>query len=771
MFKKLYGIIFFSFVCAIGLSAQIEFDLANVIVADSNRNLVFKVKAIENNNPSRLRADELKFYETVEGEQEQLIELRGLIKDEINYKKIDVSQEIFWVLFLVDISQEMSSVTLNEAKQTIKDIVKNYAFSKNIKFVLKTYEEEIYSKDTLTNQNVEGKLNLLKRVPKNPDLYRLLSIETESLKRYPDNRIIFLFSDGINNTEGNPNYRIQQPMESSDVLSRLEKLDEQFFIFPIGSTEADGLSFLQSIPQKTPALADKFGENLPSNLQAILKNNQVLESTHSFQVSTNKPDFLGEKRTYKVQWEKTGVKEEKTFLLEKGKIGSLNTPLILGRSKTLTSWIIDAILGLITLTVLLGGFSLVVPVYRKEQFKKKFVKPYVPEPNIRRIDPVLMEPIQEGELIVQKCQQIVPLQTWIDLGWQCPNYEDCINKNGHRDCKGGGAPDNDYNFFGMQGIYRQLNWLWFGMAGGFLGWLVFALFEMFDLQIYDALLKNIYNGYSQLGLGGNPPNFRDLSGNTIMGIGFGLFAVMMLAWVEERSQSRKTSWGRILLRTALGGLAAFFIFAIGFYFHYANIIPNIYANWLLTWLAFGMAVGLILSIKSSISTLRGVLGGAISGGLAFLIYIFFAFVFSDFGFSKLISLLVMGGILGVTLNTIVSAVEDFELEFITPKAYNRIVPISKWLKTGITISVGRAIGSYVYIRWDDNAVAEEHAELSYDKTNVFINPRAETLVNGRILPMNQKMALKDGDIIHLGRNSITQIRYKEKRQMSVKAKR
>ena len=70
---------------------------------------------------------------------------------------------------------------------------------------------------------------------------------------------------------------------------------------------------------------------------------------------------------------------------------------------------------------------------------------------------------------------------------------------------------------------------------------------------------------------------------------------------------------------------------------------------------------------------------------------------------------------------------------------------------------------YVFIKWEDKSVGERHAKMVYYQSNVYIIPLHETLVNGVIIPENQKTPLMNNDIIQLGRESISKMQYKEKR--------
>ena len=58
---------------------------------------------------------------------------------------------------------------------------------------------------------------------------------------------------------------------------------------------------------------------------------------------------------------------------------------------------------------------------------------------------------------------------------------------------------------------------------------------------------------------------------------------------------------------------------------------------------------------------------------------------------------------------------------------------------------------------------DRHAKLVYQGGAVHIIPLFETMVNGVIVPENQKTVLNGDDIIQLGRYSISRMQYKEKR--------
>ncbi len=182
---------------------------------------------------------------------------------------------------------------------------------------------------------------------------------------------------------------------------------------------------------------------------------------------------------------------------------------------------------------------------------------------------------------------------------------------------------------------------------------------------------------------------------------------------ERRSSSRysrKESLLKILLRTVAGILISCIVFTIGFYVQQKGAGP--FFTGLISWLLFGIGLGYILSIKSSVSLSNGIIGGTLASVSAFLVFsVISNFTPIDFLFANLISMIVLGTIMGAVIVSIVTALEEYELEVIAPAGYLRTIPISKWLKSRIGVTIGKSSNSYVYIKWDDREVKPNHAEL------------------------------------------------------------
>lgn len=691
-----------------------------------------------------------------------LLEINA-IKDTLRRDTLNKRSKNSYIHFLIDVSSTMDSEAINEAKDLIREFTNNYR-STNLHIKFSTFAADFHVENLkITQKNIEKQLNKIAQVPENPDLFRVIRDKLRQIKELDGKSILFVLTNGKNNTRENPRYAKkgksgEVPLEARQVLDHLE-LEEDVYFYPIGLGFEPTQDFLQSIVNKTPQKLDSYHANIfPSNLDEVLRNNDNIIDISNYTIDVvpreNRRVFRGEKRTYLV-----GLKEKPFADTEIFSAGAPTNPVIINSSQTWQTWAFYILFGIALVASILGICSLIVPFLRRSQFKRKYVNPYVPKKGRRLYDPLTKEMIQEGELVVDKCQQVTPFNTWKGIGWHCPEYPECA-QNPFFSCGGAGAPEEDTNFFAMHGIYRSLNWLWFGAVGGFIGWLLFSITKFFDLEGY----KNII-GYVAKNAGDDlleKVNIQDIANTTLSGIAFGVGLIFMLAWIEERGQSRDISWGRILLRTFLGALLAALVFFGGFYLLISDFTTNIYLNGLLTWLAFGLVVGLVLSVRSTISFGRAILGGFLASALAYGLYLGISIFLGEYNLYdlvQLLSLVVMGGILGLILEAVVASFEEFELEYISPNEYKRAArPISKWLKSGIEITIGTAKGAYVPIKWEYEIVANEHAKLTYERGKVFITPLAETLVNGAIRPIGKASAMAAGDVIQLGRRSQTRLR-------------
>ena len=585
----------------------------------------------------------------------------------------------------------------------------------------------------------------------------------DSEQQFNGKLIAYLFTDNGGNfttiDDENKTTTIATKVREN-LLEIIENFNTQFHLFPIALSNNVDQSYLMELTEASPSLLDATKIVQPSaNFLYDALDNTLSDFLVNFVLQTipNPPVFQGESRELMVR----AKKDSDIYTNRAYSFGTPSNPLDLRRRNVdIHHWINRLVIGALIISLLLALLSMLIPQLKKIAFRRKHIKLYKkvkPEGRIKR-DPLTGEPFEDTEKVVVKCQHMTALSSWEYNNNQCVYYPD--------ECTNGVVNLGADKFFSQEGLNKHLNWLWFGAFGGWIAWGLQALLNNNGLGLFNkfsaylATMPALANSW-----GADDLNISIMADSLVeqlmMGVAMGIGLGFTLAWVEERGQSSKISWGSILLRTIIAAFAAFILFFIGFFLSKGMDLPP-YLGGLVSWVLFGLGLGLVLSIRSNVESLRGLLGGLVAGGIAFTLYFLSSKIYPDFETLKMLSFILYGSVMGIIIVAILKRLEDFELEYLSPEKYRRINPISKWLKADMDIFIGSESGCYVFIKWNDPAVQAKHAKLNFRNNQVFIEPYAETLLNGHNLPLHQKVALKDGDIIKLGNESVTRMKFRAK---------
>lgn len=683
------------------------------------------------------------------------------------YKEGIDSADETTLLFLIDVSASMSQ-SLSIIQNAIADAVLS---SERYRFFFAPFSYQ--PGDTVSFRITQARERLAVLTPAAVDvtnIFYALSMNLGVLSRMSGGKkaLILITDEATDKADAAKN----SAEEWSRLAGKIGKLGDDFVIFTIAIGATPEAPMYQRLSALSSSQADQAfyfptdftPDTLKNALTQILQ--QCIPQRRLLQFRPSNPIFIGEDRRIDMQ-----LVPQKAQTSYSYRFGSYIAPLnFRANIQDLFYWSVLFIIGVILVFLIFAVLSLMVPFYKQKEFKRKYVKPFKRQGNKVSFDPVTNDPIREGDMVVEKCSQVIPLATWEALG-RCPNYPECTSFLG---CSGAGAKEDiQEHFFSQKGILKKLNWLFFGSIGGFMAWTVYALYQITDLSSFKHTLAVFFQFmFGNIG----SEKLDELENTGFVGICIGALLSLTLAIVEELGQSRKFSYLRILSTLVLGFFISLFTFMTGalLQFYLSSFLAG-----LLTWLLFGVTFGLVISVGSSVSVSRGIAGGLIASISAFFVY-FLGVVVVQKGYLgaspalqyiidgvKMLSFISLGAIMGVVMVTVVSRLEDFELEYIYPVEYNgMLAPISKWLKSGLEISIGTASKSHVFIKWDDPSVLENHARLSYRDGRVLIEPLGEVLVNGVILPEKRKFALQDNDVVQLGRHSTTAFRYREKRTES-----
>ncbi|WP_116126994.1 FHA domain-containing protein [Lewinella sp. IMCC34183] len=664
------------------------------------------------------------------------------------YDTLDLKREPIDVLFLVDVSSLGSPAA---SADMIRSFLDRYG-NRNATYTLQTFSDIVHPARALSPEEPSAVLDDLGRQGGEPHLHAALIGVLRELATRPSKQLLFVFSGGENRP---PDYgeRPVLPPRKEDVFGMLENLGDRLYLFTISSSAAatagggsPSSNLMRELPALTTRTDDGYAEGkLPDAVDDIFGSDRRLLSTHTVEINSNNKKFTGQQRRYFVRDANNADAEPTSAGVV---LGSVITPVTLGPGIG-TSLLVPTLIGLAGVGGMLAVFYFLVPMLRRQRFQKEFVVPYQPQAGRHILDPMTREPIPAGEPVVNVCEMLVPLQTWRDCGDQCPHFPGCTNNN--LQCDGSGR-GHSLNFFALHGVNRRLNWIWFGALGGFVGWLLYALVDGLAGGSITAFTREV-SGYR---------NAEALVGDVLSGACFGLGLTLMLSIMEERSQSRRLSVRRILLRTLLGGIISIIAFGGGVMLLGSGIVAQPLFAFALSWVVFGLGLGIVLTLRSSIERKRGIAGGLLAGVTGFLVYWLSLTLVGDEMVPKVISLLVSGALLGLVLDTVVELAESYEIEYVAPSNYRRRVPLSKWLKSDWNIMIGTQPGSQVYVKWPDEDVLPEHAQIKLDGGRVYLFPHGETLINGHIINGQKRTQLESGDTIQLGRRSVTQMRFWER---------
>ncbi|MBK8723370.1 MAG: VWA domain-containing protein [Saprospiraceae bacterium] len=767
--KKITKILLFlSLFAPIILFAQKKnntFSINNVMLNDMTKRIEAKALILdENKKRPELINRSFIVTEEVNGERERLTIDRIKPLDNRMFRK-----DTFTVLFLVDVSGSMKTDDrITKARNAVVESIEEIEFSPSSKVFISTFANEISPLIEVNKDNIRGESSIIE-IPKtgaDTDLYRALSNKINEINKLPGTKVFILLSDGVDDTKKNPFYQNNPRLTPENVFKLCESLNDQYMIFPIGLGGGVDSTFLANIPLKTNNKEDYYIPTYdPNELKEIFINIFSYFTTNAiFYIIPDEGKYRGEKRNLRIEWRNGGISAKKDY-----KKGTIDAPYEYGQRKlNWLDWLLQFVIGTLIVGLIYLGLRYIIPLYKRKMFKKLFVQKYVPETNVIRKDPLTQDPFEEGDMVVVKCKQMVSLSTWDAIG-HCPNYPGCMEYN--NPCDGAGASETAGDFFSQRGIFKTFNWIFYGALGGFIGWILFAIKNLLKVRFHFDIIKSFFNletvqnklkdwkGSEQL-----LNNVKAVSDEVIVGIVIATGIIAALSFVEEKGESRKFSIIRVIARIIIGFILACFVFFYGALNQYLIFNGDVLLSGITNWLIFGIFLGIILSLWSSIIFYRGIFASVIACFVGFIVYHFLLILLPD-AWSKLISFIVLGALLGGIIVSVISSLEDFEIKYLSPQQYWGVVkPISKWLRRGLEVWIGTEPKCYIFIKWEDELAKPMHAKLTLENDRVYIEPKFDTLLNGVLLPINAKTPLNNNDILQLGVGSVSKMQYMEKRK-------
>lgn len=736
-----------------------DFDILDIRVSEKEKRVQLLLQVKDNKRKGIVNKRELEAIEE-NGDERYYLEVDRFEGSSMG------DQDVFSILILVDVSGSMKTENrLENAKKAIRQLIieESAKLRSTCNFYISTFDNNISPNQQIVPENAD---EILKEVQlgSDTDLNRALIEKIAEFQSQPGTKVIILLSDGKDDTKRNPYYRNHDPFSQQDVFKASRSLKKKdFLIFPVGLGDKADEPFLKRLAAETPTGKDRYIHSDDAHELADIFLSLMTEAVSNYKVwlypDDNHSNYKGEKRKLFFTWKPSG---EKSKFYE---AGSDTNPVEVGwntPAKDNIFWLMNFVIGVLVVSILLGLLYFGIPLWRQREFRYRFVKRFSEKiSNNQKRDPVTKIAFQSGDPVVIKCETLTSLSTWQHIG-HCPKYPNCMDFA--KPCNGAGAPavgaPNDKStFWSQKGIYKPLNWLWFGTLGGLIAWILFATAQLTFANHIVQWAENLFNQgmvndfFSNLHYGEEVlKNVETLTEDVLVGIFVGTGLTLTLSIVEEKGNGGGIGWLRIILRTFLGSIFCALIFLGGFLLQYL-VIGYPYLSGIIIWLFFGLGLGLILSFGTTIEKRRGILGGLISSAIAYQIYALTGWLIPNFELARLLGFLVFGGVLGYILAQVLIATEDFKLLLLKPTPGIEY-PISKRLKNSKDIVIGTGEVD-IRTKWDTTALPG-HLRLFYSSHEVVTEPKGDTLINGQLITREENYKLRHNDKIQLGKSSNTE---------------
>lgn len=469
--------------------------------------------------------------------------------------------------------------------------------------------------------------------------------------------------------------------------------------------------------------------------------------------------YSGEHRSFMLQ----AVKDSKIASgLKNYVIGTPANPIVTGSANVTQQILLGFFSGLIILFIFFFAIQVGIPylIYRTSDFNKKYVQKYkTSEDEIVKCN-FCSEEFLDDEEVVVRCQHTIHKHCWMENGNKCTEYgQNC--KEGKQYYFDKTKPLSSVNspFF--------MKWVLYGMAGGFLAWLIYQYFVFKDPLIFGSftyeLLKIFYPGnVNELDTDVITSFMAKIGPLLLIGPLLGFILTFLFSYINEYRQKKFDVLLQIFWRSLLGALAGFLAFLVG------SIIiilckangTSIWVDWI-PWLLFGGSLGLCLSIKTTIVWKHALLGGVLSGLVSFVL-LFFSKWFGSY--AVLFSFMLYSAGLGISIVMVHRTAQRYFLRYKGRKEGE--IAIHKWMSVlggSNDVTVGSSNHCIIQMNWDDDpSIQDKHVVLYVDKKSKIPSLRVvgeNIIFNGNTVRKNDEFLLKDGVIFKIGN---TEFQYIEK---------
>ncbi len=397
----------------------------------------------------------------------------------------------------------------------------------------------------------------------------------------------------------------------------------------------------------------------------------------------------------------------------------------------------------------------IVPFIKSKTFSAKYYNRYIPEEGVhKRLCSYCKQPIEPGELVVNKCKHIMHVKCWKDNDYRCAEYG--------QNCNIGIQEHVDWGKLFRKETILETRQTISGILAGFISWIVY---ELIGRGIFPGLASCITDFF----VTDESKRLTLLNACTskvesflAIGIILGFFLSLIFRLNDEYRKKNFRICLKIFGFSLLTSLIGFFAFSFGgvILCMLVSLLSSPGIPWYCSmpaYLLFSICVSLSLTIKTSIPVKSAMLGGICSAVIGFIV-LYCTNNSNHPWITMLLNFVIYGGGLGASLVTVRMLSEKYFLVIQNGPRKGVRIPIHKWMNAiggNNKVLIGMTGDCEIQMNWDkSNKVAKEHVMLYIDKAKSLpiLKPQAANVIlNSRIeLPVRHSTPLNNGDTFKIG---------------------
>jgi hypothetical protein len=586
------------------------------------------------------------------------------------------------------------------------------------------------------------------------------------------NNYLIVLTDGVNDVINIGKYRDKdwENINSSKLLKALKKYSNKVKVFALGFGENSDDFDEEDLKRICIASGNPRGYYLvkPESIIKYFKvdlSNAITPDYEIKLINQSGKTYQGKDRILNLE---ISCPNNQDIQIATGSVeyskGFIANPSRVGKQSIWEIIPIGLIVGVILFLVIVIAMQLIIPLIKNKIFYIRFAKKYKPAENeVHKECPYCGDPLNQGDVVITKCEHIVHKICWNDFDHVCPEYGQNCNMG-------------KQEFFDRTDPFSKKNrryyviWVLFGLVGGLLSWFIYLLLK--DTETIFEFVNNIVRSIK--------PELKDqnkleqfttkVASLILIGSTMGFFLTFFFSLIEDYRRKSFKVFTSIFIRGIIGAVLGFLSFLLGGIILVLLNQPNttLYFDWI-PWILFGSIIGLLMSVRTTIVWKHGLLGGIIS--IVFSFFILYLMAGDIDYYALLIAFMLFGGGLGISIATVHLRAENYYLKIVQGKKNEETIPVHKWMSYQgghNEVYIGRSFSCEIQMNWESKnpEIAEKHAKMFINNSNMpvimTLDQEKITVYNDRFdMHISKEYELYSGVKFKIG-NTVFQYFEKEK---------